>query len=152
MFCQKNILLIVSTLLVLSWASPAITHWVAPQEAVAAVADDPSQLTIVWTSGDPEVAHRMVLMYCSAAKNFKWFDKVRLIVWGPSARLVAADKEIQAKLKEMQEQGVVLEACVVCANSYGVTEKLKELGLDVKPMGKPLSDSVRDPTMHLLTF
>lgn len=116
------------------------------------VAADAERLTIVWTSGDPDVAHRMVLMYSHAAKTAGWFDEVRLIVWGPSSRLLAADKDLQAKLKEMQEDGVILQACIVCADSYGVTEKLRELGLEVKGMGRPLSDLVKDGETHVLTF
>ncbi|MCC6508876.1 MAG: DsrE family protein [Pirellulaceae bacterium] len=110
------------------------------------------KLTIVWTSGDPEVAHRMVLMYAKAAKANQWFDEVQLIVWGPSARLVAADKDIQAKLKEMKQLGIVVEACVVCADSYGVSDRLRELGIDVKPMGKPLTNIIREKSSHLITF
>ncbi len=112
----------------------------------------PQKLTIVWTSGDPEVAHRMVLMYGHAAKKSTWFDEVRVIIWGPSARLTAADKEIQSKLAEMQESGIVLEACVVCADSYGVSDRLRELGIVVKPMGKPLTDTIKDSATHLVTF
>lgn len=117
-------------------------------------AQDPEEerLTIVWTSGDPDVAHRMVLMYSHAAKTAGWFDEVRLIVWGPSSRLLAADKDLQTKLKQMQEDGVILQACIVCADSYGVTEKLRELGLEVKGMGRPLSDLVKNGETHLLTF
>ncbi|XZE18610.1 redoxin domain-containing protein [Pirellulaceae bacterium SH449] len=110
------------------------------------------KLTILWTSGDPEVAHRMVLMYAKAAKSNQWFDDVRLIIWGPSARLVAADKEIQAKLKEMKQIGMVVEACVVCADSYGVSDRLRELGIEVKPMGKPLSNTIREKDSHIITF
>lgn len=110
------------------------------------------KLTIVWTSGDPEVAHRMVLMYGKAAKSNQWFDEVQLIIWGPSARLVAADKEIQAKLTEMKQNGIVIEACVVCADSYGVSDRLRDLGIEVKPMGKPLSDVIRQKENHLITF
>jgi hypothetical protein len=112
----------------------------------------PEKLAIVWTTGDPEVAHRMVLMYGSAAKSNQWFNEVRLIIWGPSARLVAADKDIQAKLKDMQQKGITLEACVVCADSYGVSDRLRELGIEVKPMGKPLSNIIRDQGTHLITF
>jgi len=112
----------------------------------------PEQLAIVWTSGDPDVAHRMVLMYGHAAKTSGWFDEVTLIVWGPSSRLLAADKDLQRKLKEMQDDGVVLQACIVCADSYGVTEKLRELGIEVKSMGRPLSDLVKDRETHVLTF
>ena len=121
-----------------------------PQEAMAQ--EKAEKLAIVWTSGDPEVAHRMVLMYAHAAKKANWFDEVRLIVWGPSSRLLAADKDLQAKLKEMQKDGVILQACVVCANSYGVADKLKELGLEVKGMGKPLSDFIKDDEVSVVTF
>jgi hypothetical protein len=111
-----------------------------------------TRLTIVWTSGDPEVAHRMVLMYAHAAKTNRWFDEARVIVWGPSSRLLAADKDLQAKIKSMQDDGVIVQACIVCADSYGVTKTLREMGLEVKGMGKPLSDLVKDPGMHVLTF
>jgi len=112
----------------------------------------PQRVTIVWTSGDPEVAHRMVLMYGHAAKTAEWFDEVRVIVWGPSSRLLAADKDVQAKIKQMQDDGVIVQACIVCADSYGVTAQLRSLGLEVKGMGKPLSNFVKDPEMHVLTF
>lgn len=126
-----------------------------PAPAVATPAEaqaNHEKLTVVWTSGDPEVAHRMVLMYTKAAKTNQWFNDVHLIIWVPSARLVAADKDIQAKLKEMKQQGIVVEACVVCADSYGVSDRLRELGIDVKPMGKPLSTIIRDKSVHLITF
>ncbi len=121
-------------------------------ESKETVESEASRLAIVWTSGDPEVAHRMVLMYSHAAKKAGWFDEVRLIVWGPSSRLLAGDKDLQAKLKEMQKDGVILQACVVCANSYGVSEQLRELGLEVKGMGGPLSELVKDDSIDVLTF
>lgn len=115
-------------------------------------AKTPDRLTIVWTSGDPEVAHRMVLMYSHVAKTAGWFDEVRVIVWGPSSRLLAGDKDLQAKLKKMQADGVILQACVVCADSYGVSDQLRKLGLEVKGMGGPLSDFIKDDTVNVVTF
>ncbi len=112
----------------------------------------PEEIAIIWTSGDPDVAHRMVLMYAHAAKNNGWFDEVRVVVWGPSARLLAGDSSLQEKLKEMQEDGVILQACIVCADSYGVTEDLRELGLEVKGMGGPLSEFIKDEGIHVVTF
>ncbi len=111
-----------------------------------------TKLTIVWTSGDPEVAHRMVLMYAHAAKKNGWFEDVQVIIWGPSSRLTAADKDIQAKLAQMQTDGVVVEACIACATTYGIVDRLRELGFEVKPMGKPLSDAIQDPGVHTVTF
>lgn len=110
-----------------------------------------SRLAVVWTSGDPEVAHRACLMYTEAAHKQKWFDEVVLIVWGPSARLLAADKDLQAKIKSMMKDGMKIQACVVCADSYGVSPRLRELGLEVKSMGQPLSQLLKDG-WKVLTF
>jgi hypothetical protein len=119
--------------------------------AQPANAGNPERLNILWTSGDPDVAHRVGLMYTHAAKANGWFPEVRLIVWGPSQRLLVADKDIQAKVAAMRESGVVVEACIACANSYGVADDLRELGLEVKPMGGPLSDILKNDE-HLITF
>lgn len=113
--------------------------------------EEGSSLAVVWTSGDPDVAHRMALMYTHAAKTQGWFDEVNLIVWGPSQRLLAADRDIQEKIDEMAMDGVIVEACIVCAESYGLTERLEELGLEVKGMGSPLSDHIKGET-HVITF
>lgn len=75
-----------------------------------------------------------------------------MIVRSPSSRLLAADKDLKAKLKQLQEDGVVLQACIVCADSYGVTEQLPAPGLEVKSMGRPRSDLVKDRETHVLTF
>jgi hypothetical protein len=90
-------------------------------------------------------------MYTHAAAKNKWFEEVRLIVWGPSARLLAGDKDLQAKLKAMQKDGVILQACVVCADSYGVSETLRRLGIEVKGMGKPLTELLQSDC-KVLTF
>jgi len=110
-----------------------------------------SRLAVVWTSGDPDVAHRVCLMYTNAAKNAGWFEEVKLVVWGPSARLLAGDKDLQAKIKKMMGDGILVQACVVCADSYGVSESIRQMGIEVKPMGKPLSDMLKG-NWKVLTF
>ncbi len=114
-------------------------------------AGENNKLAVVWTSGDPDVAHRMVLMYTHAAKTAGWFDEVVLIIWGPSQRLYAGDMDIQSKVLEMKEDGVLVEACVVCSDSYGITEYLRETGHTVKPMGRPLSEMIKGD-WNVVTF
>lgn len=111
----------------------------------------PDKLVIVWTSDDPYVAERVALMYTHAAKTAGWFSEVTLIIWGPSAKLTAENLKIQEKLKAMQTDGVVIEACIVCADAYGVADELKKLDFDVKAMGKPLSDYLKTGA-KVLTF
>ena len=126
------------------WTSPAVAEDAPP---------DPSatKLVVLWTSGDPFVAERMAFMYTLASKKSNWWDEVTLVVWGPSAKLTAEDLKIQAALKKMAAKGVKVQACIVCANNYGVTDDLRELGLEVKPMGRPLSDMLKNG-WKVLTF
>lgn len=112
----------------------------------------PSRLSVVWTSGDPDVAHRMALMYSHAAKRAGWYDEVTLIVWGPSQRLLVGDKDLQAKVEAMRKDGVIVRACVACANSYGIADDLRALGLPVEPMGQPLSEMLKSDGWDVLTF
>lgn len=109
------------------------------------------KLIVLWTSGDPYVAERVALMYTHAAKTNNWFNEVTLIIWGPSAKLTAENMKIQEKLKAMQKDGVIIEACIVCAASYGIDEDLKKLEFDVKGMGKPLTDYLKSDA-KVLTF
>jgi len=109
------------------------------------------QLCVVWSSGDPGVAKNVCFMYTHAAKRNGWFGTVHLVIWGPSARLLAENEELQAAIKAMQKSGVVVEACVACANNYGVADELRALDIDVKGMGVPLSDRLKGP-WKVLTF
>jgi hypothetical protein len=112
---------------------------------------EPNELAVLWTSADPDVAHRVGLMYCHAAKRFGWFERVRLIVWGPSQRTLVGDKDLKAKVKQMQEDGVVLEACIACANTFGIAENLQAIGFEVKPMGEPLSQMLKSQSVAVLS-
>jgi len=98
-----------------------------------------SKLVVLWTSRDREVAQNVVFIYAKNSKLKGWWDQVRLIVWGPSAKLLSMDKALQAELKELQKTGVELQACKACADGYGVSEKLRSLGIEVIYMGMPLS-------------
>jgi len=101
------------------------------------------KLVVLWTSGDPYVAERVAFMYTHAASKNRWFEEVTLIVWGPSAKLISENQKLQEKVKEMQKDGVVLKACIACASSYNVVDKLKALGFEVEGMGKPLTKHLK---------
>ena len=113
--------------------------------------DNNNKLAVLWTSGDPEVAEKVCFMYTNNAKKQAWFDEVVLIVWGPSSKLLAENKMLQDYIKTMQENGVKVEACYYCADMYGVVEDLKKMDIDVKGMGVPLSNYLKEG-WHTLTF
>ncbi len=109
------------------------------------------KLVIIWTSDDPYVAERVALMYTHAAKTNGWFKEVTLVIWGPSAKLISENIKLQKKVEEMKKDSVLVEACIACANLYGVTEELKKLGYEVKGMGKPLTDYLKSG-VKVITF
>ena len=119
--------------------------------AIGQDASSSTRLAVIWSSGDPEVAHKVCFMYTHNAKKQKWFDEVTLIVWGPSARLLAANPELQAAVKSMLADGVKIQACQACSDSYGVSDQLRSLGIEVKYMGRPLTDMLKQG-WKILTF
>ncbi|MDE5422852.1 DsrE family protein [Ancylomarina sp. DW003] len=102
------------------------------------------KLVVVWTSGDKEVAMKMVFMYTYNAKKQGWWDDVTLLVWGPSSKLLSEDKDLQDYVKKMQESGVHVMACKACADQYGVANKLNALGIKVKYAGQDLTKFIKE--------
>lgn len=109
------------------------------------------RLLVVWTSGDKEVAKKMVFMYTRNSMIHGWWPNVTLLVWGPSAQLVINDLEIQDELKLVQEAGVTVIACKSCAEKYEIVPKLETLGIDVFYTGEFITNWIRSGD-HLITF
>lgn len=98
------------------------------------------KLHILWTTGDPVTAEKMVLMYGHNALLRGWWDAVTIILWGAASELAAGDETVRAKMRAMQADGVVFTACRACAEQLGTAEKLEALGVDVRYWGEPLTD------------
>ena len=77
------------------------------------------------------------------SKTKGWWQNVNVIIWGASAKLAGNNAKVQTEIKEMINQGVTIEACKDCADNFGVTDRLIRLGIDVKYMGKPLTDYIK---------
>ena len=120
-----------------------------PEQPKQLAAQD--KLVVVWTSADKDVALKMVFMYTFNSKRFEWWQDITFIVWGPSAKLLAEDEEIQAGIKEMQEVGIDTNACKACADQFGVSDKLEKQGVTVKYVGDELTGYIKEGR-HVLTF
>lgn len=108
-------------------------------------------LCIVWSNRDADVGRNMVFMYSKNALHKRWFLRVRIVVWGPSAHTLATDDTLQQELGDLREAGVEILACRACADRYGVAEALEGLGVEVIYMGEPLTDMLRQG-WNVLTF
>jgi hypothetical protein len=104
---------------------------------------EPSKLLVVWTSADREVANNMVFMYTYNAKKNGWWKEVRLLIWGPSQKLLVQDTELRDYLKKMKEAGVELLACQACSDGYGISDELRKLGVTVEYVGVPFTGMLK---------
>jgi hypothetical protein len=59
---------------------------------------------------------------------------------------------LQTAVKAMMADGVVIKACKACADSYGVSDDLAALGIEVKYMGQPLTEMLKSDQWQVLTF
>ncbi len=100
-------------------------------------------LFIIWSSADPEVAHNLTFMYAHNSLARGWWERVRLILWGPSAKLVCQNAAIREELKTMMDNGVEVWACRACADNYGISETLKGLGVEVVYVGQPVTEMLK---------
>ena len=102
-----------------------------------------NKLLIIWSTEEIEVAKKMVLLYSGVILPRGYWDEAILMIWGPSARLLSENKELQEKLKEIAKTGVKLQACLVCTDEYGVSQQLKDLGIELTHTGEMLTQALQ---------
>jgi hypothetical protein len=101
-------------------------------------------LHVLWTSGDPITADKMVFMYTINSLAHGWWEEVTLVIWGASTRLVSEDQAIQQRVKDSQDAGVYVTACKGCSDQLGVSEELEALGVDVQYLGVALTNVLKN--------
>ena len=99
-----------------------------------------SKLHVLWTTGEKEVAMKVIFPYLINAKANGWWDEINLIIWGPSAILAANDDEIHSQLQDVMDSEITVEACQACTDAYRVSVKLAGLGITVRYMGGPFTE------------
>jgi hypothetical protein len=118
-------------------------------EEINMSASQSEKLLMVWTSGEIEVAKKMVFMYSMNAKLHGWWEEVTLLVWGPSSKLLAGDAGLQEELKTVQDAGVKVIACKSCAEKFVVVPDLEALGIDVFYTGEFLTDWIKSGDKYI---
>jgi hypothetical protein len=101
-----------------------------------------THLYVLWTNDNLITAEKMVFMYTVNSLIHGWWEKVTLIIWGASAKLVGENTDIQKKVKEALDAGVHITACKACADQLGVTSTLENLKIEVKYWGAPLTEII----------
>jgi len=103
-----------------------------------------NRLYILWTNADILTSDKMVMMYATNSMLKQWWDVVTVVIWGATAKLVAENDLIQAKIKIAQHAGVQFSACKACADQLGVSDILVDLGIEVLYWGEGLTDILKN--------
>ncbi|MDY6792281.1 MAG: DsrE family protein [Thermodesulfobacteriota bacterium] len=103
-----------------------------------------THLYVLWTNDNPLTAEKMVFMYTVNSLIHGWWDKVTLIIWGATTKLVSEDINIQQKIEEALNAGVHITACKACADQLKVTEILEKMNIEVKYWGDPLTQILKN--------
>lgn len=98
---------------------------------------------VILSSQDREVLLEVGLTYpFNAAKN-GWMEGVKIILFGPSEKLVVNDAEVQSRLQEALATGIHVMACKWCSERMGITEELESLGIEVLYVGPVISELIK---------
>ncbi len=60
-------------------------------------------------------------------------------------------KRNRLRIDKLMKKGIIVKACKGCADEYGVSDKLNELGINVKYMGQELTDYIKNGN-YMITF
>ncbi|MDC7224692.1 MAG: DsrE family protein, partial [Spirochaetales bacterium] len=89
---------------------------------------------------NPITSEKMVCMYSRNALREGWWEGITIIVWGATVQYLATDEKIQQRIKEISAQGVHVSVCRSCAEQLGVTDRIEELGVELKFWGASLTE------------
>jgi hypothetical protein len=106
---------------------------------------------MILSTADKVVHEELSFPYAFNSKKQGWMDQVRVILWGPTERIAAEDKEFQELIKAWQVTGVEVYACKACSDNFGVSEVLEELGIDVRYVGNFVTEMLKEG-WYQLTF
>lgn len=125
----------------------------SPCSATKKVKEVPMEsVTILWSSGDPDVFHNCILPYSAYSCEKHCWKDVTLIMWGPSVRLLSENVDLQVDLGELISKGLKVKACEIAAQRYHVKNQLERIGVEVKSVSDEVTQGLKGQVAHLITL
>lgn len=106
---------------------------------------------MILSSADTIVHRELSFPYSYNSKTRGWMDQVRVILWGPTEKIVLEDLDFQEQVRLLMDAGVEVYACKACSDNFGVSEKLAEIGIDVRYVGTFVTEMLKEG-WYQLTF
>ncbi|MCK4896739.1 MAG: DsrE family protein [Candidatus Heimdallarchaeota archaeon] len=106
---------------------------------------------MILSSADTVVHDELSFKYAYNALKQGWMDQVRVILWGPTEKIAAEDEDFIEQVKLLIDSGVEVYACKSCSDNFGTSEKLAEIGIDVRYTGTFVTEMLKEG-WYQLTF
>ena len=106
---------------------------------------------IIMSSKDIVVHRELSFPYSYNSKSKGWMDEVRVILWGPTEKIVVENLEFREQVRLLMDAGVEVYACKSCGDNFGVTEELEKIGIDVRYVGTFVTEMLKEG-WYQLTF
>lgn len=110
-----------------------------------------NRVFMILSSADLVVHDELSFKYAYNAKKQGWMDQVRVILWGPTEKIAAENREFQEQIRLLLDADVEVIACKSCSDNFGVSEELEKLGIDVQYVGTYVTEMLKDG-WYQLTF
>ncbi len=110
-----------------------------------------NKVFLILSSADSVVHRELSFPYSFNSKTKGWMDQVRVILWGPTEKLILEDLEFQEEIRMLLDEGIEVYACKSCSDHFEVSKQLEEIGIDVRYVGSFVSDMLKEG-WHQLTF
>ncbi len=110
-----------------------------------------NRIFMILSSADNVVHRELSFPYAFNSKKQGWMDEVRVILWGPTEKMVVEDKEFQEQVMLLMVAGVEVIACKACSDNFGVSDELEKIGIDVRYVGTYVTEMLKDG-WYQLTF
>lgn len=101
-----------------------------------------SKLLVIVSTGENEKA-LTGLAYAYYAMDQGWMDEVKVVLMGPSEKLLVEDEEFIKIAKQMAEVDPPT-ACKLLSDNAGISDRIEALGLKVDYVGSLISNFIKD--------
>jgi hypothetical protein len=99
---------------------------------------------VIIADADREKALEVSLIYPLNCTKNTWLKEVKVILFGPSEKLAAFDKQVQEKIQDIKGFGAEVLACKWCADRMNITPQLEAQGIKVAYVGPVISELIKD--------
>lgn len=100
-----------------------------------------SKVLVIIATGEEEKA-LTGLMYASKTMSEGWLDKVQVVFFGPSERLLVQNEEIAKVAKQLSAVQKPI-ACKFISDRDGISDTIEGLGVKVEYVGTVIADFIK---------